>query len=91
MTLTIADGKYVVTVQGKDDAGTLTLDAAKTPKTMVIKGVDGPNKDRTIPAIYELKGDTLKICYAMKGTNHPDKFESTKENGFFLAVYQRKK
>ena len=30
-----------------------------SPKAMEVTGTDGPNKGKTFPAIYELKGDTL--------------------------------
>jgi uncharacterized protein (TIGR03067 family) len=91
ITLVITDGKYQVKVMGNDENGTLKFDAAKTPKTMDISATDGPNKGKTILAIYELTGDTLKVCYDIKGAGRPTKFESTKENEFLIFVYKRKK
>jgi uncharacterized protein (TIGR03067 family) len=61
LKLVIADGKYTVTVSGNDDKGTLKVDPNAKPATMDIVGTDGPNKGRTIPAIYDLSADTLKI------------------------------
>src|SRR4051794_40819519 len=34
---------------------------------MDITGTSGPNKGKTILAIYEQKGDTLRICYDLSG------------------------
>ena len=48
-------------------------------------------KGKTILAIYEFKGDTLRICYDLAGKNRPTEFAATKENGCFLVVYQRAK
>ena len=43
-----ADSKYTIDLGGQTDAGTVTIDASKTPKEMDIKGTDGPNKGKTI-------------------------------------------
>jgi uncharacterized protein (TIGR03067 family) len=85
------DGEYVVKAES-DDKGTVTVDAGKTPKQMTIKGVDGPNKGKTMLCIYELKGDELKVCYDMSGREFPKEFKS--EAGkltSMLAVYKKSK
>ena len=64
--LTIEEGKYKLFL-GNTDTGTLAIDPAKKPKAMTITGTDGPNKGKTIPAIYEIDGDTVKICYTLGG------------------------
>ena len=50
-----------------------------------------PNKGKTILAIYELTGDTLKVCYDVSVAVRPVKFESTDENKLVLIVYKKKK
>src|SRR5687767_3433297 len=50
--LTIEEGKYKLVFGRMTDAGTLKLDPAKKPKQMSITGTDGPNKGKTLPAIY---------------------------------------
>src|SRR5919198_3787086 len=65
--LTMEDGKYTVDFAGGQDKGTVAVDVAKKPKQMTIAGTDGPNKGKTIPAVYELSGDMLKICYQLEG------------------------
>jgi len=89
--LVIADGKYTVTVSGQDDKGTLKLDLKAKPAGMDIVGTDGPNKDKTIPAIYELSGDVLRICYALDGKDRPAAFESKSGTRHFLVTYKREK
>src|SRR6516225_970679 len=49
--LVIADGKYIVTVSGQDDKGTLKLNPDAKPPAMDILGTEGPNKGHTFPAI----------------------------------------
>lgn len=90
-TLKIKSGTYEVLVAGQKDAGKLMLDSGKKPKTMDIKGEDGPNKGKTFLAIYELTGDTLKISYDLSGTKRPTGFESTQENKWFVVTYKRMK
>src|SRR5213594_3485111 len=55
MKLVVKDDKYTVTVGEGKDEGTVQIDSTKTPKTMDITGTEGPNKGKTILAIYELK------------------------------------
>ena len=39
----------------KTDRGTCTLDTSASPKRMTIRGTEGPNRGKTILAIYEMK------------------------------------
>lgn len=89
ITLKIDGETYVVQVDKAVDKGTVKADASKKPRTLDIVGTEGPNKGRTMLAIYEIDKDTLRVCYDTKGKNRPSEFASSKENGYFLAVYQR--
>lgn len=92
ISLQLAAANYEVSVGGKLDKGTCTLDRSVTPWRMTIKGTEGPNAGKTMLAIFELpKEEELRICYDLKGTAFPTAFESTRENGWFLAVYKRAK
>lgn len=85
----VVDGeKYTV---GKVDRGTLKIDPAAKPKTMDIVGTDGPNKGKTLLAIYELDGDNLRICYDLSGKARPTEFKTKKGEKLFLATYKRAK
>jgi uncharacterized protein (TIGR03067 family) len=88
--LTIDEGKYKLQL-GTTDAGTLGIDPGKTPKQMTITGSEGPNKGKTFPAIYEVDGDTLKICYALNAKEPPKEFKSTADNKTLLVTYKREK
>ncbi len=89
--LTITDGKYAVEVGEQKETGSFTIDAVKKPATMDIHANDGPNKGKKILAIYELAGDTLKVCYKLGEGKRPEEFTSTKDNNQFLVTYKRKK
>ena len=89
--LTIDEGKYTVAFGGMEDKGTLKLDAGKSPKQMTITSTEGTNKDKTFRAIYEVTGDTLKVCYELEGKEPPAKFESKEGTNTLFVTYKRDK
>jgi uncharacterized protein (TIGR03067 family) len=91
ISLRLDHGKYEVFVGGHPDRGTYTLDSATQPKSITVTGTEGPNKGKTFPAIYELKGDTLRICYDLSGAKRPTEFESVAGTKLYLVTYHRKK
>jgi uncharacterized protein (TIGR03067 family) len=92
ITLKLTGNEYDVTVTGeKPDHGTWTIDTGTKPKAMTITGVNGPNAGKTFPAIYELEGDTLRICYDLSGAKRPTEFKTTTGTKLYLVTYKRKK
>ena len=91
ITLTLKDGKYAVTVGKNPDRGTVKLDPAAKPKAMDVTGTEGPNKGKTFPAIYQLDGDALKICYDLSGKARPTEFKTAEGTRLFLVTYEREK
>lgn len=71
--------------------GTFKLDATKKPKTMDRIPADGPRKGKTLPGIYALDGDTLKICVSLTGTERPSEFATRAKSGVLLSVFKREK
>ncbi|MFL5328779.1 MAG: TIGR03067 domain-containing protein [Gemmataceae bacterium] len=89
ITLTIDGDKYTVPITAEaTDKGTIKLDKKDKLKTMDITGTDGPNKGKTILAIYELEGDSLKVCYALDGDKRPTEFKAG-EGKLLLITYKR--
>lgn len=92
VTLTIAGDDYEVIANGRPDKGTCKVDSSIRPGRMTITGGEGgPNAGKTFLAIYELDGDTLRICYDLSGQKHPDAFATEKGTSLYLVTYQRKK
>jgi uncharacterized protein (TIGR03067 family) len=89
--LEIKDDDYTVTVGTKVDRGTCKLDPQAKPKALDITGIEGPNKGKTILAIYERDGDTLRVCYDLGGKGRPTEFKSTAGSRLFLVEYKRQK
>jgi uncharacterized protein (TIGR03067 family) len=89
--LAFGDGKYTVLAGQKPDSGTLKLDPSKKPMTVDFTASEGPNKGKTIFAIYERSGDKLRLCYDLNSDVRPSEFKTAKGTHLFLATYTREK
>ena len=91
IVLKLTEGKYEATVAGQLDRGTWKLDKAAKPKGLTITGTEGPNKDKTYPCIYELQGDTLRVCYDLSGKKAPTEFATAAGTQLYLVTYARRR
>lgn len=89
MKLELKEDKYFVTVGEAIDEGTCKVDVSLPLKTLEIVGTKGPNKGKTILAIYELTGDELRVCYDLTGISHPTEFKTNGNPTRFLVTYRR--
>ena len=89
--LKLTDGKYEVFVGMAPDKGTYVVDSSAKPKSITVNGTEGPNQGRTFPSIYELEGDSLRICYDLSGKKRPTEFKSVPGTKLYLVTYARKK
>ena len=89
--LVVKDDKYTATVGKAVDQGTVKRNPAAKPKEMDITGTAVPNKGKTILAIYERDGDTLRVCYDLSGKARPTEFKTREGTQLFLVTYQREK
>ena len=72
------------------DQGTYSRTSSEPHTTLLLFGAQGPNAGRTIPCIYQLVGDRLRVCYGLDGTT-PTTFATTAGSAHYLAIYRRKK
>lgn len=91
LQLEMTDGKYTLKGAESPDKGTWVIRTGQKPFEMDIKGTDGPHKDQSILAIFELDGDKLRVCYDLSGQARPKAFESKENTTQFLAQYERVK
>jgi uncharacterized protein (TIGR03067 family) len=89
--LIIKGEKYTVEIGKERDEGTCTADSSKSPMELDIKSTVGPNKGRTILAIYELKDDTMRVCYDLSGKARPTEFATKPKTQLFMLTYKRQK
>ena len=89
--LVLKGDKYTATVGKAVDQGTCKVNAAKKPMELDITGTDGPNKGKTILAICERDGDTLRVCYDLSGKGRPTEFKTAANTLLYLVTYKREK
>jgi uncharacterized protein (TIGR03067 family) len=69
-----------------------TIDATKKPKTIDIEITAGEYKGVVYQGIYELDGDTLRICFALPDrTGRPTEFSAHQGSICALSVFKRQK
>lgn len=76
MSVTMEGTKYSVKLNDMVvEAATQKIDSSKSPKTMDVTVTEGPNKGKVYLAIYEINGDTLKVCFDPEGKKRPTEFK----------------
>jgi uncharacterized protein (TIGR03067 family) len=85
--------KYTLTPkEGAAVTGRYKIDPGKKPKAIDIMPDAGQFKGKTLPGIYVIEGDVLKICFAAEeGKERPTEFVSRPGSGHILAVHKREK
>ncbi len=92
LVLTIEGNKRTLKVgDAVRSVGTYRLDPAQKPKAIDITVSEGPLKDKTVRGIYEIDGETQKICLALDGETRPKEFTSKPGSGHLLQVFRREK
>jgi uncharacterized protein (TIGR03067 family) len=89
--LSTTGDKYRLQVGDETVQGTIEINPSKKPKTIDVKPDSGTNKGKTLLGIYEMDGDSLKVCLAPAGKDRPTAFTTAAENGHQLVVYKREK
>jgi len=89
-----ADGKWTMRRGDKTvvEWAVKKIDATKNPKTIDIEVTAGQYKGVVYQGIYELDGDTLRICFAMPDRDErPTEFSASKGSIRALSEFQREK
>jgi uncharacterized protein (TIGR03067 family) len=90
LTVTFAGDKY--TVKKGDEViqvGTQKLDPSRSPKAIDVKVTEGLKKGAVMLGIYEIDGDTLRVCFDEAGKKRPTEFRSAAGSETFVNVHKR--
>jgi uncharacterized protein (TIGR03067 family) len=81
LVVTIKDGKYAVSVMGKQlEAGTYKTDAEQKPAFIDLTITEGKDKGKTQLGIFKVDGTQLTIAIAAAGAkDRPKTFEGVKD------------
>jgi uncharacterized protein (TIGR03067 family) len=85
--LTITGTKYSYTLGGRTETGTFKLDPSQKPRAIDVT----PEEGKPILGIYEIEGDTHKVCFAEPGRERPSEFSTQPESGRSLYAMRRVK
>jgi uncharacterized protein (TIGR03067 family) len=93
MQLVFAGDKYMERIQGKvNEEGTIKVDASKKPATIDLDIRTGRDKGKLQLGIFEVKGDTLRLCLAEPGgKERPTAFASPEGKTDANVVFKRTK
>lgn len=87
--ITIQGKRFTSTGMGAPYGGTLEINGSSGPRQLDMKFDSGPEKGNINRGIYELNGDTWKICLATRGEARPSAFVSPPGSGFALETLTR--
>ena len=91
-TLTIRGDKYITKVKGKSFEVTIKLDPSQKPKAIDMYFPDGPNLPKLSKGVYDLDGDTFRVCrHQRPGKDRPTQIGSWANTNLFVVTWKRKK
>ncbi len=71
--------------------GTIRIDPEQKPKTLDSSETGPGGQAQATVGIYEIDGDTLRVCFAPAGEQRPKKFTTGPKSPASIVVYQRVK
>jgi uncharacterized protein (TIGR03067 family) len=92
LRLHITGNKFIYKAAGQTVMeGTFEIGSDKNPKTLDVKGKDPSGKEEKTVGIYQMDGDTMRVCFVPEGSDRPAKFETKEGTKAALIVYKRVK
>jgi len=87
--LVVKGAGYTLETGHQTIAGTHKLDPKQTPKTIDAVRSEGPDKGKTIRGIYELTGDSYKVCFGEPDGKRPTEFKTAPGLGQRMLTFKR--
>jgi uncharacterized protein (TIGR03067 family) len=88
-----AAGKMTTSIEGQVVyVGTARIGTVKIPRNIdYVQTSPGEGQGKIRQGIYEINGETLRICLAPPGVARPKEFEAAQGSQFVLSEYTREK
>ena len=91
-TLVIRGDKYTVKVKDTSHETTFKIDPKTDPKSIDMYFPDGVEVPKLSKGVYELDGDTFKVCrHQMPGEARPTQIGSWPNTNLFVVTWKRQK
>jgi uncharacterized protein (TIGR03067 family) len=87
--IAIQGDRFTSIGMGATYEGTIALDPSANPKAFSLNFTTGPEKGNANLGIYELNGDTWRICLATHGPKRPQTFAAAPGSGIALEILKR--
>jgi uncharacterized protein (TIGR03067 family) len=88
--LAVRGDEFVMTDPMASYRGKYAIDPAATPRTIDITFLEGPEAGKQALGIYELEGDTYRVCVGLAGKPRPTAFATGPGSGHVLQVLKRR-
>jgi uncharacterized protein (TIGR03067 family) len=90
VTLNIKDDKFTIKFGDQMMEGTFKIYPDKKPKAYDAKGTDAEGKTHESIGIYEIDGDTLKVCFVQADKERPKEFKTEAASDASIHTYKKK-
>lgn len=87
--IVVSGNRFTTIAMGATYEGAVAVHQTTAPKSLDLHFEEGPEKGNTSFGIYELDGDTWKICLTTRGRERPKEFASLPGTGIALETLQR--
>jgi uncharacterized protein (TIGR03067 family) len=87
--IVVRGNRFTTIAMGAAYEGTVVVHQTTAPKSFELHFEQGPEKGNTNLGIYELDGDTWRICLATRGSERPNEFAAPPGTGIALETLHR--
>jgi uncharacterized protein (TIGR03067 family) len=88
-SITIEGDRFTTSAMGAEYSGTIQIDASKRPKRFDLVFATGPHVGSRSLGIYQLDGDSWRICLGFAGYPRPTSFATAPASGHALETLVR--
>ena len=84
-------GRYLIVQGQRMTRGVIKLGPTETPKHYDVSITNGPRKGQTALGVYEIDGDSFKVCLPFRSKERPAALVSKPGSGCLFYVFKREK